>query len=137
MRIYSDKYSNYYDVTTKAQFTAILDRRTGCYVGLAIVHDVDAMVSLLDRGFVEVDDEMFLAMTTTPAPPLVETLAPVTGDPLVDGAAVPPSPAKPAPSRLPDTAPTSATPKGRAAKATPPSDPASLPAPPAPPASAE
>lgn len=79
-RVAIDNYSNYYDVREKVQFDPVLDRRTGCRVGIAEVSADVAARYEQRRGFRLMSDIEFVAMTrvSTPAP------VPATGQPLQD-----------------------------------------------------
>jgi hypothetical protein len=93
MRVITRKFSNYYDIQTATQFSAVLDRQTDCYIGVADVSAKTAKAFSGRIGFDVVSDEAFLAMITKPADP--EPTQPDTGDPLTDnntdGPPAPPS----------------------------------------------
>jgi hypothetical protein len=95
-----EQYSRYFDVKTRTQFTETLNRRTGCYVGMAQVDKKTAEQYRGRPGFQVLTDKDYLHLTQAPAAP--EQSEPVTGDPLADAAQ-----AKAAPNAEPPAPPAS------------------------------
>jgi len=80
-------HSTFYDTKRKVQFNPLLDRRSGCFVGVA---DVDTETAETYEGhphFQVLTDEEYLEMVTVPSDPV--PVEPNTGDPLGDAAAKP------------------------------------------------
>jgi hypothetical protein len=90
MRIRIENYDHFYDLRTRVQFERVLDRRTGLHVGIAEVSPEVGAQFLARRGFREVTDETYLAMTSAlkrAEPKRAEPAAPLTGDPFGDALA--------------------------------------------------
>ncbi len=89
-----DNHSTFYDIQTEVQFSPVLDRTTGCFVGVADVDPVTAAKYAGREHFRLLDDAEFLAMTELKREPVAEE--PQTGDPLTDAAGEepPPTPGK-------------------------------------------
>jgi len=86
-KVLINNHSTFYDGRTKTQFDPVLNRISGCYVGIA---DVDAETADSYEGhsrFQVLTDEEYLAMVTTPRAP--QPTEANTGDPLTDAAAKP------------------------------------------------
>lgn len=83
-RVLIENYSNFYCTRTKVQFNPILDRRTGCYVGLADVTPEQAEAFANRGGFRLISDEEFLAMSGISLAPA--SAQPASGEPLQDAA---------------------------------------------------
>jgi hypothetical protein len=84
-RVRIDQYSNFHDPTTGAQFEPVLDRRSGCYVGVCEMSKSQARAYQGRASFTVLSDDEWLAMTEIPREP--EPTEPETGDPLADQAA--------------------------------------------------
>jgi hypothetical protein len=64
MKILCENFSRFYDSKTKVEFAPVLDRRSGCYVGIADVEDISPFENR--TGYKVLTDADFLAMTTAP-----------------------------------------------------------------------
>jgi len=83
-RVLIQNYSRFFDPATKIEFAPVLDRPSGCYVGVATV-DEDTAVHYDGRpGFQVLTDAEWEAVNALPVP--AEREEPETGDPLADAA---------------------------------------------------
>lgn len=89
-RVLIDDYSSFFDHTTNVQFSPVLDRRQGAYVGIAEVSAKVAKEYAKRPKFRVITDAEFLAMTSVPAQP--EPDEPEADDPLEASAGAPPPP---------------------------------------------
>lgn len=67
-------YSTYYDVSSDVQFSPVLDRKTGCYIGHAQVDKKTATEYAKKGNFEVLSDADFTALSTIPEPEEPEAL---------------------------------------------------------------
>jgi predicted component of type VI protein secretion system len=93
-RVMIEQYSNFFDQPTRLQFEPVLDRRSGCYVGVCEMSAEQAEAFRGRSSFTLLSEDEWRAMTEIarqPAP-----TEPETGDPLADQAKDKPAPKPPA-----------------------------------------
>lgn len=83
-KVLAQNYSNFYDIRTNVQFQPVKDRRSECFVGVAVVDKATIEFYQEREGFRVLSDEEYLEMTSEPQEP--ELTEPETGDPLKDAA---------------------------------------------------
>jgi hypothetical protein len=93
-RVMIEQYSNFFDQPTRLQFEPVLDRRSGCYVGVCEMSAEQAEAFADRRSFAVLTEDEWRAMTEIPR--AAEPTQPETGDPLADQAKDKPKPLPPA-----------------------------------------
>lgn len=90
-KIINENYSRFYDIVTRAEFGAVLNPVSRCFVAVADVSAEVAEAFAARPGFTVYSDEEYAAWLAA-APVAAETTT--TGDPMTDAATDAPDPAK-------------------------------------------